>query len=234
MFVICNLQEISEKQIGSTKVVEVQRWINRGSVNATLVEEEVVYMDYEEQRFVKCSCHFLDNWGLVCQHVLRIMEVYGAFDHDFCHSIPGMSIKDRWTRSFKKSYSTIGELAGKALEASNYGERYQRIFDLMVGVGTKICYNEDAYKCFMGKFVEVAKEAKIDLACALVEIVPSRLECSSSVGDGEVFVATNFKQHKTSSKSNIRLMSQVETHHLIWKQQRKKEMAMMQGDGSSS
>ncbi|GAA0143474.1 hypothetical protein LIER_04149 [Lithospermum erythrorhizon] len=73
---------------GSCKLNLVQHWENKNGLERTLVEEELVRLDMERS-YIKCSCRFFENHWLMCRHILRAMEVYGAFgDNEFCRTIP--------------------------------------------------------------------------------------------------------------------------------------------------
>ncbi|GAA0149373.1 hypothetical protein LIER_08566 [Lithospermum erythrorhizon] len=71
-------------------------------------------------------------------------------------------------------------------EACNFGERYQRLYGVMTGIDTRLCYNEFVYYWYMQKVLDLGKKAghmlKIFANASANSSAPSRSECATNVG----------------------------------------------------
>ncbi|GAA0164967.1 hypothetical protein LIER_20484 [Lithospermum erythrorhizon] len=115
------------------------------------------------------------------------MELYGAFgNNDFCRSIPKEFLMERWSRNFAKPSSKIDNYS--CPEPSSYGQRYQRINNLMNSAAPRVCFIEEAYLCYVRYMLDSSKESVQILQNSTSVSAPSRADCLSAIGMFQFYI----------------------------------------------
>lgn len=106
-----------------------------------VLDERVVHVGFENV-CLACTCRLYEMLGLLCRHVLRVMEFLSASGHTEMRQIPPQYIKSRWTKAAKTGALTTAVTSARPTE---YAMRYQALCTKMVKLAASVSMNDSAY-----------------------------------------------------------------------------------------
>ena len=157
------MQIQQQLSIGSTQTIRVVERTVMDDPNSEILEDHTVIVDLATST-LKCSCHYYENWWILCRHMLRVMDGLGTFGNLVFMKIPQCYIKKRWTKDCKK-VGVINSIASDVAGNPETSEaRHQQMCSIVLGSLPSITKHKAAYDLILSRYLKAVKEANSHIA----------------------------------------------------------------------
>lgn len=147
-----------------------------------------------ENTTLACSCRQFESFGMLCRHILTVMDYMRAGGDERMMSLPPHYIMKRWTKNARLGYENPVTAVSSSSQPNVYGPsaRYQNLCAMGVALANCVCMYENAYRFAEEKLGEIFKEVQVVLqseSCATgdasqneISSASKYISCSFSVG----------------------------------------------------